>query len=75
MSDRLPQITSRELIRIFEKRGFIIRRITGGHIILRHSQTGRIAVVPSHPGDIQRGLVFGILKQAGIDIDVLRKGL
>lgn len=75
MSDRLPQVTSRELIRILEKRGFIIRRITGGYIVLRHGQTKRMAVVPSHPGDIQRGLVFGILKQAGIGIDDLRKDL
>ncbi|MEK7655453.1 MAG: type II toxin-antitoxin system HicA family toxin [Patescibacteria group bacterium] len=75
MSDRLPQITSRELIRILERRGFMIRRITGGHIILRHGQTKRMATVPSHPGDLQRGLVFGILKQAGIDLDDFKKDL
>ena len=53
----------------------MIRRITGGHIILRHGQTKRMATVPSHPGDLQRGLVFGILKQAGIDLDDFKKDL
>ena len=66
MGNRLPQMKSKELIRALERLGFVIRRTTGGHIILRHPETKRIVVVPHHSSEIKRGLLFGILKQAGI---------
>ncbi len=60
-----------ELIRALERLGFVVRRQTGGHAVLRHPMTKRIATVPVHAGDIKRGLLFGILKQAGISQDQL----
>ncbi len=67
MSTRLPQVRPKELIRVLERLGFVLRRQTGSHAIFRHPETKNIAVVPMHPGDIKRGLLRGILKQAGID--------
>lgn len=66
MSSRLPQVKSKKLIRVLERMGFILRRQTGSHAIFRHPQNRNIAVVPIHPKDIKRGLLYGILKQAGI---------
>lgn len=66
MSDRIPQIKPKELIKILEKFGFAMRRQTGSHAILRHHETKRMAVVPIHIKDIKRGLLFGILKHANI---------
>jgi len=66
VSDRLPQLTPKELIRALERLGFVQRRQTGSHVIMRHTETKRIAVIPFHAREIKRGLFLGILKQAGI---------
>ncbi|MDP2703968.1 MAG: type II toxin-antitoxin system HicA family toxin [bacterium] len=66
MPSRIPQLKPQEVIRALEKLGFVIRRTTGSHWILRHPETKRIASVPLHPRDIKRGLLFGILRQTGI---------
>ena len=67
MSNRLPQVKPKELIRVLERMGFLLRRQTGSHAVFRHPDTKSIVVVPVHPGDIKRGLLYGILKQAGIN--------
>ena len=66
MSDRLQQLAPKELIRALERLGFVQRRQTGSHVIMRHPETKRLASIPVHARDIKRGLLFGILKQAGI---------
>lgn len=66
MSDRLPQVKPKQLIRVLERMGFVLRRQTGNHAVFRHPETKNIAVVPMHAGDIKRGLLYGILKQANI---------
>lgn len=68
MTARLRQVTPKELIRVFERLGFIIRRITGSHVILRHSATGKIISIPYHSSELKRGLLFGIIKQAGVRV-------
>ncbi|MBI4994674.1 type II toxin-antitoxin system HicA family toxin [Candidatus Peregrinibacteria bacterium] len=75
MSDRLPQLKPKEFLRALEKLGFVFRRQTGSHVILRHSETKQIAIVPVHARDIKRGLLFGILKQANISPEELQKVL
>lgn len=66
MSKRLPQLKPKELIRVLEKFGFVKRRQTGSHAILRHPDTKIMISIPIHSKDIKRGLLFGILKQANI---------
>ena len=66
MPGRLPQLKPKELIRVLEKLGFVFRRQIGSHCILRHPETGKVTSVPMHSGDIKRGLLFGIIKQAGL---------
>lgn len=66
MPDRLPQLKPAELIRALERLGFIVRRQTGSHIILRHPETRRMVTVSFHSGDIKRGLLFAIVKQMGV---------
>jgi len=38
---------------------------------MRHPETKRIASIPFHARDIKRGLLFGILKQAGVSKEQL----
>ena len=63
---RLPSLKPREVVRALEKAGFEKMRQTGSHLILAHRKTMRIVTVPMHSGDIHRGLVIGIIKQAGL---------
>ena len=45
--------------------GFLIKRQSGSHIVLRHND-GRQTYVAMHPGDIPIGTFRKILKQANI---------
>jgi len=38
-------------------------------MILQHPISRRTISVPVHAGDIKRGLLFGLLKQSGVDRD------
>jgi predicted RNA binding protein YcfA (HicA-like mRNA interferase family) len=71
MVGNIPQLKPRELIRALERNGFIIRRTTGSHVILHHPETGHITSVPYHSGDVKRGLLFAIVRQAGLKIEDL----
>lgn len=60
------------MIRALERLGFRNVRTTGSHVYMYHALTKRLTSVPSHAVDLKRGLLFGILKQAGISIDEFR---
>jgi len=65
---KLPRVTPREVVAAL-RAGFEERRSTGGYLILRHVETGRVAVMPSHAGDLKAGTVHGILHQAGLTVE------
>lgn len=61
----MPGLKGKEVIKALKKVGFVERRTTGSHCILKNSSTGKIVVVPLHGSkDIKRGTLFGIIKQA-----------
>jgi predicted RNA binding protein YcfA (HicA-like mRNA interferase family) len=62
-----PSLTAKELIKILEGKGFVLKRIHGSHHYLIHPLTERIVVVPMHNKDLPKGTLHAILKQAGID--------
>ena len=68
---KLPVLTPRDVIRILEKRGFILDRVKGSHHIYLNPNTKQRAVVPVHRRDLPQGTLLSILKQAGIDRDEL----
>jgi len=70
---RLPTLTARKLIQALEKVGFVMRRQKGSHYILKHPVTRHETVVPIHGGDVDRGLLKAIIKQAGLTEDDFRK--
>jgi predicted RNA binding protein YcfA (HicA-like mRNA interferase family) len=66
MTPRLPQLSSREVIRLLEGHGFSLERQSGSHAVYRHPD-GRWTTVPIHgKRDIGRGLLRRILKDAGL---------
>lgn len=60
-------LTAAELIHVLESHGFKYLRAKGSHRIFKNRTTGKMTVVPMHRGDLPKGTVLGILKQAGID--------
>jgi len=51
MSERLPRLTAREIIRVLERRGFFLARSSGSHFIYKNSK-GKRVTVPAHAGKI-----------------------
>jgi len=63
---RLPSLTPEKIIKVLEKKGFILDRVRGSHHIYYHPETKRRAVVPLHKKDLPKGTMLEIFKQAGI---------
>jgi predicted RNA binding protein YcfA (HicA-like mRNA interferase family) len=69
---KLPSLTPQEIIKVVEKRGFVLDRIKGSHHIYYHPETKRRVVVLFHKRDLPKGTLLEILKQAGISKEELR---
>lgn len=69
---KLPSLTPREIIKIIEKKGFVLDRIKGSHHIYYHSETKKRVVVPFHKKDLPKGTLLEILRQAGLSKDELK---
>jgi predicted RNA binding protein YcfA (HicA-like mRNA interferase family) len=48
MSERLPVLSGKELIRILERQGWSVRRQTGSHIIMFRNEGEQTLTVPNH---------------------------
>lgn len=65
----MPRISSfkpRELIRRFERVGYIIDRQKGSHVILYNSTHGKRLTIPLHAKDVPKGTLLSIIKQSGL---------
>ena len=61
-------MTVREILKILHEDGWreVENRTRGSHIQLKHPVKSCKVTVPSHGGDIPKGTVNSILKQAGL---------
>ncbi|CYW46996.1 type II toxin-antitoxin system HicA family toxin [Streptococcus suis] len=57
---------AREIIKLLKKNGFVKVSQNGSHAKYKNFETGRIAIVPIHNGDMPKGTEDNILKQAGL---------
>jgi len=70
MTERLPSLRAREVIRALERAGFVVSRISGSHCRLIHAaDPARKVTVPIHTTDIKRGTLRGIISQAGLGVE------
>ena len=72
MSERLPVLSGQQLIDALEKVGWVAVRQRGSHVRLKHDERMIALVVPLHR-ELKRGTLAGILRDAGIDRDDLRR--
>jgi predicted RNA binding protein YcfA (HicA-like mRNA interferase family) len=74
MTDRLPSLTARQVVRALERAGFRVSRTTGSHCRLIHSgDPSRKVTVPTHGGDLPRGTLRAIIAQADMTVAELLK--
>jgi len=64
---RLPQLTSKKLLKILKKYGFQVDHITGSHFILYEPKTKKRAVIAFHTRNLPKGTLMSILNEAGIN--------
>ena len=71
----LPQVPGHRVVRALEKAGFIVKRQTGSHVILRHkTDLKRRAVIPLHGSKpVKPGTLRAILKGAGLTTEELNE--
>ena len=73
MSPKLPAVTAREVIRVAERLGFVLRRQRGSHAIYRRDADRARLVVPVHAGEtIRPGTLLSILQDMGITPEEFR---
>ena len=70
---RLGQVRPKELVRALKRSGFVEAGQIGSHRILVDEERDLQTSVPMHPGDVSRGLLKKILKQAKLSEDQFRK--
>ena len=68
---KLPSLTSQKIIKILERKGFVLDRAKGSHWIYYHPESKRRVIIPYHKKDLPKGTLMEILKQAGISKDEL----
>jgi predicted RNA binding protein YcfA (HicA-like mRNA interferase family) len=55
-----------EVIAVLQKAGFEVRRQTGSHVIMYKPDTRRPISIPQHPGDLPKGTLRAIIREAGL---------
>ncbi len=68
MPPKLP-LRAKDIIRKLERLGYLQDHVTGSHVILYNVVTRKRATVPFHRGDLPKGTVRSILREAGIALE------
>ena len=67
MSERLPALKAKDLVRVLQRDGFVLAHQKGSHATYKHPVTQKRVTVPIHPGkDLKRGLLRGILNDLNL---------
>ncbi|HEY9245819.1 MAG TPA: type II toxin-antitoxin system HicA family toxin [Candidatus Methanoperedens sp.] len=59
------------MIKVLERKGFVLDRVKGSHNIYYHPEMKRRVIVPLHKRDLPKGTLIEILKQADISKEEL----
>jgi len=76
VSERLPVLKAKDLIRVLQKDGFVLAHQKGSHATYKHPITQKRVTIPIHPGkDLKRGLLRGILNDLNLTPEEFLKKL
>jgi predicted RNA binding protein YcfA (HicA-like mRNA interferase family) len=69
MSERLPALKAKDVMRALERAGFVKSRMSGSHCRMIHpGDPTRKVTIPIHTGDLKRGTLHSIIAQAGLTV-------
>lgn len=63
---KFPSSRPRDIEKILQKNGFILKRQTGSHRVYYCQRTDKTAVVPFHSKEIPQGTIRSVVKQSGL---------
>jgi predicted RNA binding protein YcfA (HicA-like mRNA interferase family) len=70
MSQRLPSLKPREVLRALTRAGFVVHHVCESHYILKHpDQPARRVTLPFHKKELKRGTLLAIIDEAGLTAD------
>lgn len=69
MTEKLPAVKARELVRVVEKLGFEFRRQRGSHAIYIRPKGQSRVVIPMHTGDLKRKTLRSIIEDLKITVE------
>lgn len=69
MRQELPVLKPKQVVAALEKAGFEVRRQTGSHAIMYKSGIRYPISIPLHPGDLPKGTLRAIIRQAGLTVE------
>ncbi|MBE3604491.1 type II toxin-antitoxin system HicA family toxin [bacterium] len=70
MSPGLPVLKAREVVAALERAGFFIHHSTGSHVQLKHRDRPELRItIPYHSGDLPRGTLRTIIRQADLTVE------
>jgi predicted RNA binding protein YcfA (HicA-like mRNA interferase family) len=72
VSPRQPVVSGRRLIKALEADGWVVARQRGSHVRLKKAGARAALVIPVHD-EIKKGTLAGILREAGLDAEDLRR--
>jgi predicted RNA binding protein YcfA (HicA-like mRNA interferase family) len=66
MSQRVPALKPKDVLRLLEREGFVVHHVSGSHYVLKHPHKKHLRVtLPWHGRDLKRGTLGSIIQQAG----------
>ncbi len=73
--NRLPNLNAKKIIQALKRAGFVNNGQKGSHRYFWNPISNYQTVVPIHSGDVRRGLMKEIIRQAGLSEGEFRKFL
>ena len=76
MSQRLPSLTPKDVLRALQRAGFLVHHTSGSHYILKHPDRPILRVtVAYHNRDLKRRTLESIVEQSGLSVEEFLKFL
>lgn len=73
MSQKLPVVQSKDLVRVAQKLGFAMDRQRGSHAVYYRDRDRARVVIPIHGGrDVPPGTLRDIIEDLGVTVDEFR---
>jgi len=69
----LPSLKPKEIAKLLEKAGFILKHTTGSHFIYYKKGIRRPISIPFHAGNLPTGTQRAIIRQAQLTLDEVLK--